>query len=108
MDTNEILNKAKLWLKAPFDNETVQEIQQLINENQSELTDRFYKDLEFGTGGMRGIMGAGTNRINRYTLGKNSQGISNYLTREFPNKQLKVAIAYDCRHNSKLFARACA
>ncbi len=108
MDTNEIRNKAKQWLQEPFDKETQIEIKKLIDENSNDLTDRFYKNMEFGTGGMRGIMGAGTNRINRYTLGKNTQGISNYLTREFPNKQLKVAIAYDCRHNSKLFARACA
>ena len=108
MDTNEIRNKAKQWLQEPFDKETQIEIKKLIDKNSDDLTDRFYKNMEFGTGGMRGIMGAGTNRINRYTLGKNTQGISNYLTREFPNKQLKVAIAYDCRHNSKLFARACA
>ena len=108
MNTTEILNKAKLWLTDTFDNDTQNEIQQLINDNSDELTDRFHKSLEFGTGGMRGVMGAGTNRINRYTLGKNTQGISNYLIKEFPNKQLKVAIAYDCRHNSKLFARACA
>jgi len=108
MNTPEILNKAKLWLTNTFDSDTQNEIKQLINDNSDELTDRFHKSLEFGTGGMRGVMGAGTNRINRYTLGKNTQGISNYLTKEFPNKQLKVAIAYDCRHNSKLFARACA
>jgi len=108
MNTTEILNKAKLWLTDTFDNDTQNEIKQLINDNSDELTDRFHKSLEFGTGGMRGVMGAGTNRINIYTLGKNTQGISNYLIKEFPNKQLKVAIAYDCRHNSKLFARACA
>ncbi|MEN8125050.1 MAG: phospho-sugar mutase [Bacteroidota bacterium] len=108
MDTKEILNKAKLWLKEPFDKETIQEIQQLIDKNQSELADRFYKDLEFGTGGMRGIMGAGTNRINKYTLGKNTQGLSNYLLKTFPGKQTKVAIAFDCRHNSKTFARSVA
>ncbi len=108
MNTPEILNKAKLWLSNTFDSDTQNEIKQLINDNSDELTDRFYKSLEFGTGGMRGVMGAGTNRINRYTLGKNTQGISNYLIKAFPNKKLKVAIAYDCRHNSKLFARACA
>jgi len=101
----EILNKAKLWLTDTFDSETQQEIHELINKNPEQLTDRFYKDLEFGTGGMRGIMGAGTNRINKYTLGKSTQGLANYLIKVFPGKKLKVAIAYDCRHNSKLFAK---
>jgi phosphoglucomutase len=101
----EILNKAKLWLSNTFDSETQQEIQALINKNPKQLTDRFYKDLEFGTGGMRGIMGAGTNRINKYTLGKATQGLANYLIKVFPDKKLKVAIAFDCRHNSKLFAK---
>jgi phosphoglucomutase len=101
----DILEKAKLWLTDTFDRETQLEIQELINNNPKQLTDRFYKDLEFGTGGMRGIMGAGTNRINKYTLGKSTQGLANYLIKVFPEKKLKVAIAYDCRHNSKLFAK---
>jgi len=105
MNTTEIISKAKLWLRDTFDSDTQKEIQQLIDENSKDLTDRFYKDLEFGTGGMRGVMGAGTNRINKYTLGKNTQGLSNYLNQAFPNKQCKVAIAYDCRHNSKKFAK---
>ncbi len=105
MNTSEIINKAKLWLIDTFDSDTQKEIQQLIDTNSKDLTDRFYKDLEFGTGGMRGVMGAGTNRINKYTLGKNTQGLSNYLNEAFPNKQCKVAIAYDCRHNSKKFAK---
>ena len=108
MNTNEIITKAKLWLKDTFDKETQDEIKQLIKENSDDLVDRFYKDLEFGTGGMRGVMGAGTNRINKYTLGKNTQGLSNYLLKAFPDKQCKVAIAYDCRHNSKTFAKAVA
>ncbi len=99
-----ILEKAQLWLTDTFDSETQQEIQELITNNPEQLTERFYKDLEFGTGGMRGIMGAGTNRINKYTLGKSTQGLANYLIQTFPNKQLKVAIAFDCRHNSQLFA----
>ena len=102
---NDILQKAKLWLTDTFDKETQQEIRNLIDNDQEQLTDRFYKNMEFGTGGMRGIMGAGINRINKYTLGKATQGLSNYLVRVFPNKQLKVAIAFDCRHNSKLFAK---
>jgi len=108
MNSIEIVNKAKKWLSQPFDQETQEEIKSLINKDSSELTDRFYKDLEFGTGGMRGIMGAGTNRINKYTLGKNTQGLSNYLLQYFPNKQPKVAIAFDCRHNSKTFAKSVA
>ena len=100
-----ILDKATLWLSDTFDTETQQEIQQLISSNSKDLTDRFYKDLEFGTGGMRGMMGAGTNRINKYTLGKATQGLSNYLKESYPNEEIKVAIAYDCRHNSDTFSR---
>ncbi len=100
-----ILDKAQLWLNETFDATTQEEIRDLIANNQEELKDRFYKDLEFGTGGMRGIMGAGTNRVNKYTLGKATQGLSNHLQRTFPGKTLKVAIAYDCRHNSKSFAK---
>ena len=108
MNSSEIISKAKLWVSEPFDKETQKEIKQLIDQGSEELTDRFYKDLEFGTGGMRGTMGAGTNRINKYTLGKNTQGLSNYLNKNFPEKQPSVAIAYDCRHNSKTFARSVA
>jgi phosphoglucomutase len=108
MNTNEIISKAKLWLSPPFDASTQKEIQELIDSGSKDLTDRFYKDLEFGTGGMRGTMGAGTNRINKYTLGKNTQGLSNYLLKTFKGKQPKVAIAYDCRHNSKRFAKSVA
>jgi phosphoglucomutase len=105
---NDILNKAKLWLSTTFDETTRQEIQDLIDNNPAQLTDRFYKNMEFGTGGMRGVMGAGINRINKYTLGQATQGLSNYLIKIFPNKQLKVAIAYDCRHNSDTFAKVVA
>lgn len=107
METNNILQKATQWLSDVFDNETKQEIQNLIDEKSEELADRFYKDLEFGTGGMRGIMGAGTNRMNKYTLGKATQGLSNYLNATYSNsnRKLKVAIAFDCRHNSKKFAK---
>ena len=86
-----ILDKATLWLSDTFDTETQQEIQQLISSNSKDLTDRFYKDLEFGTGGMRGIMGVGTNRINKYTLGKNTQGLSDYLKKIFYIKQMLVS-----------------
>ncbi len=105
MNREEITIKAKQWLKQPFDNKTQELTQKLINKNDTNLIESFYKNLAFGTGGMRGIMGVGTNRINKYTLGKNTQGISNYLHKTFPNKELKVAIAYDCRHNSKEFAK---
>lgn len=101
----EILDKAKKWLSPTFDAETNQEIQQLIDSNSTDLADRFYKDLEFGTGGMRGVMGAGTNRINKYTLGRATQGLANYLAKNVHKEQLKVVIAFDCRHNSKKFAK---
>lgn len=101
----EILNKAKLWLSESFDLATRNEIEQLISEKSDDLADRFYKNLEFGTGGMRGIVGAGTNRINKYTLGKATQGLSNYLHQIHPKKELKVAIGYDCRHDSKWLAK---
>ncbi|QXP73879.1 phospho-sugar mutase [Tenacibaculum sp. AHE15PA] len=104
----EILNKAKLWLSDTFDSETRKEIQQLIDTNSDDLADRFYKNLEFGTGGMRGIVGAGVNRINKYTLGKATQGLSNYLHQTYPNKEIKVAIGYDCRHDSKWLAKVVA
>ncbi|CAM1354833.1 phospho-sugar mutase [Tenacibaculum insulae] len=104
----EILNKAKLWLSDAFDSETNNEIKQLIDTKSDDLADRFYKNLEFGTGGMRGIVGAGTNRINKYTLGKATQGLSNYLQQTHPNKELKVAIGYDCRHDSKWLSKVVA
>ena len=103
-----ILDKAKLWLTSTFDTETQTEIQNLINNNPDDLADRFYKDMEFGTGGMRGVMGAGTNRINKYTLGRATQGLSNYLLENVQKEQIKVVIAYDCRHNSKKFAKVVA
>ncbi|WP_435262766.1 phospho-sugar mutase [Tenacibaculum sp. nBUS_03] len=104
----DIMKKANSWLSEIFDTETRQEIQELITTNSEDLSDRFYKNLEFGTGGMRGIVGAGTNRINKYTLGKATQGLSNYLRKVSPNKQLKVAIGYDCRHDSKWLAKVVA
>ena len=103
-----ILKNAKNWLTDFFDDKTKTEIQKLIDSNTEELKDRFYKNLEFGTGGMRGIMGAGTNRINKYTLGKSTQGLSNYLNQVYKDEQVKVVIAYDCRHNSDTLARTVA
>jgi len=105
---NEILEKANQWLTPTFDAETQNEIKTLIQNNPEDLADRFYKDMEFGTGGMRGTMGAGTNRINKYTLGRATQGLSNYLIENVQKEQLKVVIAYDCRHNSKKFAKVVA
>ncbi|WP_299765693.1 phospho-sugar mutase [uncultured Dokdonia sp.] len=104
----EILDKANTWLTDTFDTETQDAIKNNIAHNPEELEDSFYKNLEFGTGGMRGIMGPGTNRINKYTLGKNTQGLSNYLKRTFPDTAIKVAVAYDCRHNSKELAKVVA
>lgn len=103
-----ILEKSQLWLSDTFDTDTQQEIKQLIETDKDKLADSFYKNMEFGTGGMRGIMGAGTNRINKYTLGKATQGLANYLIETLPNKQLSVVIAFDCRHNSQLFAKVVA
>jgi len=103
-----ILDKAKKWLTATFDAETQAEINDLITNNPDDLTDRFYKDMEFGTGGMRGVMGAGTNRINKYTLGRATQGLSNYLLENVKKQEISVVIAFDCRHNSKKFAKVVA
>ncbi len=102
---NEILDTARAWLTDGFDPDIQNEVRQLIENDPEELKDRFYKDLEFGTGGMRGIMGAGSNRINKYTLGKSTQGLSNYLRKIYPSEQLKVVIAYDCRHQSDTLSR---
>jgi len=103
-----ILDKVNEWLTPIFDNQTQEAIKEMMTSSPAELEDSFYKNLEFGTGGMRGIMGPGTNRINKYTLGKNTQGLSNYLKKSFPNEALKVVIAYDCRHNSNTLAKVVA
>ncbi len=104
----EILEKVNQWLTPTFDEKTQNQIKDLISFNPKELEESFYKNIEFGTGGMRGIVGVGDNRINKYTLGKNTQGISNYIKTQFPGEQHKVAIAYDCRHNSKELAKVVA
>ena len=101
----QLLERVNTWLTPTFDLDTQNHIKDLIATRPKELKESFYKNLEFGTGGMRGIMGIGTNRINKYTLGKNTQGISNYMHQIFTNEALKVAIAYDCRHNSKSLAK---
>ncbi|MGZ5274093.1 MAG: phospho-sugar mutase [Kaistella sp.] len=102
------LEKAQLWLTDTFDKETQNTIQNWIDTNSDELEDSFYRELEFGTGGMRGIMGVGTNRLNKYTLGQATQGLANYLHTQFPDEEIKVAIAYDVRNNSKEFGKMCA
>jgi len=108
MDKN-IIEKAKYWLTDDFDKNTQIQVQKLINENNNELTEAFYKDLEFGTGGLRGIMGVGTNRMNKYTVGMAAQGFCNYIKNTHNNeKDFKVAIAYDSRNNSKFFAQTSA
>ena len=99
--------KAAQWQHPPFDIATQKQVAEL-HANLTELEDAFYKDLEFGTGGIRGIMGVGTNRINKYTLGKSTQGLTTYLKQQFPSETIKVVIAYDCRHNSKSLAETVA
>ncbi|MEA4935041.1 MAG: phospho-sugar mutase [Paludibacter sp.] len=103
---NEVLAKAQTWLDGNYNEETKQEVQRMINaEDKTELIESFYRDLEFGTGGLRGIMGAGTNRMNIYTVGAATQGLSNYLKSQFANMpQISVVIGHDCRNNSRLFA----
>jgi len=107
MDTT-IKIKAEEWLKGNFDEATKQEVKRLIAEDGTEIVDSFYRTLEFGTGGLRGIMGAGTNRMNIYTVGMATQGLSNYLIKNFSGEEIKVAVAYDSRNNSKLFAETTA
>ena len=99
-----IIEKAKSWLSSSFDEKTRSQVEKLILENYAELEESFYKDLDFGTGGMRGIMGVGTNRMNIYTVAMATQGLSNYLKQVYPGEKIKVAIAYDSRINSPLFA----
>ena len=100
-----ILDRINTWLTPTFDAETQNTIKESIANNPKDIQESFYKDLEFGTGGMRGIMGVGTNRINKYTLGKSTQGLSNYLHKSFPNETPKAVIAFDCRNNSKSLAK---
>lgn len=107
---NEVKEKARQWLSETYDAKTRDEVQRLLdNEDSSELIDSFYKNLEFGTGGLRGIMGVGTNRMNIYTVGAATQGLSNYLKQNFASLlEIKVAIGHDCRNNSRLFAESSA
>jgi len=101
-----ILAKAYQWLEPQYDTETRTSVQYMIEHDAAELTESFYRDLEFGTGGLRGIMGVGTNRMNKYTVGMATQGLANYILKMFPEKtDCKIAIAYDSRNNSKFFAQ---
>ena len=104
-----LMDRINTWLTDDYDESTKAEIRQLIDDkNVTELTDAFYRDLEFGTGGLRGIMGVGSNRVNKYTLGTATQGLSNYLKKIYPNQKIKVVIAHDNRNNSSVFANVVA
>lgn len=104
-----VQQKINNWLNGGYDEETKAAIQTMLhNEQYTELTDAFYKDLEFGTGGLRGIMGIGSNRVNKYTFGAATQGLSNFLKKTYPNEPIKVAIAHDCRNNSDTLAKVVA
>jgi phosphoglucomutase len=102
---DKVMERAKVWLGSNFDEATRNEVEHMITNDPKELTESFYRDLEFGTGGLRGIMGAGTNKMNRYTVGMATQGLANYVKKMFPGENLRAAVAYDCRNNSSSFAR---
>ncbi len=99
-----VLAKAQMWLDGNYDEETKKQVKWLMENDQKELVESFYKDLEFGTGGLRGIMGVGSNRMNVYTVGAATQGLANYLKKNFEGEKIRVAIAHDSRNNSRLFA----
>lgn len=99
-----VKERAEKWLSDSYDEETRKKVKQLIDNDPKELTESFYKDLEFGTGGLRGIMGVGTNRMNVYTVGMATQGLSNYLKKAFPDEPIRVTVGHDSRNNSRLFA----
>ncbi len=102
----DVLKRADAWLYGNFDEETKVLIREMMEKNPTELTDAFYRDLEFGTGGLRGIMGAGTNRMNKYTVGMATQGLANYLLKMFPEVHpIRAAISFDSRNNSRFFAK---
>ena len=104
-----VKGKAQQWLNSNIDVDSKSTIEKLLNDgHEDELVDSFYKDLEFGTGGLRGVMGVGSNRVNKYTVGMATQGLSNYLLQTYPKEQIKVAIAHDCRNNSRYFAEVTA
>ena len=101
--------KAQAWLGAGFDEETKAEVKAMLdNEDKTPLIDAFYQNLEFGTGGLRGIMGAGTNRMNKYVVGMATQGFANYINKAFPDIQPAVVVGHDCRNNGRMFAETVA
>jgi phosphoglucomutase len=108
MMDNKIIDLAKEWLTEAYDLDTQKEVSTLIYNGGEDLIESFYKDLDFGTGGMRGIMGVGPNRINKYTIGKATQGLANTLIEMYPGEEISVAIAYDCRNKSDFFAKTAA
>ncbi|MGB8492396.1 MAG: phospho-sugar mutase [Bacteroidales bacterium] len=108
LSIDEIRTRARKWLGPEFNEETRREVAQMLEKDEDKLIDAFYQDLEFGTGGLRGIMGAGTNRMNIYTLGMATQGLSNYIIKECGRAGIRVALAYDCRNNSRHFAETAA
>ena len=108
LSVDDIRKKAKSWLGEEFNVETRKEVREMLDNDEKKLIDAFYQDLEFGTGGLRGIMGSGTNRMNIYTLGMATQGLSNYIIKQCGNSGISVAIAYDCRNNSRYFAETTA
>ena len=99
-----VLSKAQQWLDGDYDEATKQQVKCLMESDMKELTESFYKDMEFGTAGLRGIMGVGTNRMNIYTVGIATQGLANYLKKTFEGEQVRVGVAHDRRNNSRLFA----
>ena len=103
-----IEQKVEQWLTGTYDQATKDAIIELQSKNKEELADSFYRNLEFGTGGLRGIMGVGTNRINKYTIGMATQGFANYLNKAYPNEKISVAIGHDCRNNARFFAETTA
>jgi phosphoglucomutase len=106
--SNIIQQSINKWLHGSFDEDVKKQIVEMQRNNPEDVADAFYKNLEFGTGGLRGIMGVGTNRMNKYTVGMATQGYANYLRRSFPNEEVRVAIAYDSRNNSHFFAETAA
>ena len=105
MDNKDIILKAEKWLSEAYDKETRDEVALLIKEGGTKLVDSFYKNLDFGTGGIRGIMGVGTNRMNKYTVGMATQGLANYLLKTYPEEEIKVAVSFDSRNNSPYFSQ---
>ncbi len=103
-----IIDKAKQWLTGNYDEKTKKEVQYLLDNNYKELENAFYQNLEFGTGGLRGVIGVGTNKMNIYTVGMATQGFANYITKAFPNQHIKVAVIHDCRIRSRMFAETTA